>query len=81
VLDEPTSALDVESEELVVESLARLVQKRTALLVAHRLSTIRRVDRIAVLEAGRLVECGTPEELLRRGGYYTRIMRGQLRWD
>ena len=73
VLDEPTSALDVESEELVVNSLARLMENRTAILVAHRLSTVRRVDQIVVIEAGRIVEAGTPAELLKAGGYYARM--------
>ena len=79
LLDEPTSALDVESEESIVSSLERLMAKRTALVVAHRLSTIRRVDRILVLEAGRLVEAGTPDQLLRADGYYARLAGGQLR--
>jgi ATP-binding cassette subfamily B protein/subfamily B ATP-binding cassette protein MsbA len=73
ILDEPTSALDVESERLVVDSLARLMKNRTALVVAHRLSTIRNVDRIVVLEAGRVVESGTPDELRRGTGYFARM--------
>ena len=76
ILDEPTSALDVESEELVVNSLARLMENRTALLVAHRLSTVRQVNRIAVLDGGHIVECGTPDELLRSNGYYARLAGG-----
>ena len=64
VLDEPTSALDQESEELVVRSLMDLMSGRTTLVVAHRLSTIRSVDRILVLEAGRIVESGAPEHVL-----------------
>ena len=81
VLDEPTSALDVESEELVVRSLTELMRDRTAFLVAHRLNTVRKVDRVLVLEAGRLVESGTPQELLGQGGYYARAAGGQLRLD
>ncbi len=81
VLDEPTSALDAESEELVITGLARLMENRTALLVAHRLSTVRRVDRIVVLESGRLVETGAPDALLAAGGYYARMMGGGLRGD
>jgi ATP-binding cassette subfamily B protein/subfamily B ATP-binding cassette protein MsbA len=73
LLDEPTSALDVESEALVVDSLAELMRERTALVVAHRLSTIRRVEQVIVLEAGRLVESGSPEQLLQAGGYYARV--------
>jgi ATP-binding cassette subfamily B protein/subfamily B ATP-binding cassette protein MsbA len=79
VLDEPTSALDAESEELVVQSLARLMQNRTALLVAHRLSTVRGVDRVIVLENGQVTEIGSPEELLQANGYYSRVVTGRLR--
>ncbi len=75
VLDEPTSALDAESEALVVASLAELIQSRTTLLVAHRLSTIRQVDRILVVESGRVTQMGTREELMRQEGYYARVAR------
>ena len=73
VLDEPTSALDAESEALVVASLVELIQSRTTLLVAHRLSTIRQVDRILVVENGRVTQMGTREELMRQEGYYARV--------
>jgi ATP-binding cassette subfamily B protein/subfamily B ATP-binding cassette protein MsbA len=73
LLDEPTSSLDVETEELVVQSLRKLMQGRTTLIVAHRLATIRGVDRILVLDGGRMVEEGKPEELLARAGYYARM--------
>lgn len=66
VLDEPTSALDVMSEKLVQEAIERLVQGRTTLIVAHRLSTIRNADRVVVLEKGRMVETGTYDELSAR---------------
>lgn len=75
ILDEPTSALDVESEELVVSSLSRLMKNRTSLLVAHRLSTIRMADRIMVLDKGRLVESGPPALLLQSSGYYARVLQ------
>jgi ATP-binding cassette, subfamily B, bacterial len=78
VLDEPTSALDAESEACVVESLVALMRHRTAMLVAHRWSTIRSVDQVVVLEAGRLVEFGPPEQLMQQGGYFARIAAGQL---
>jgi ABC-type multidrug transport system fused ATPase/permease subunit len=73
LLDEPTSSLDVENEELVIQSLRELMRGRTTLIVAHRLATIRGVDRIFVLDAGRIVEQGAPEELLSGAGYYARM--------
>ena len=70
LLDEATSALDPESEQLVKEALARLMAGRTTLVVAHRLSTIRRADRIVVLEHGRIVEQGSHGDLLDLEGRY-----------
>jgi ATP-binding cassette subfamily B protein/subfamily B ATP-binding cassette protein MsbA len=79
LLDEPTSALDAESEAAVVASVFDLMKGRTTLMVAHRLTTIRRVDRILVLENGRLAENGSPAELLKNpNGYYTRVAGGQV---
>ncbi len=78
ILDEATSALDAESEAYVQEALEELMKGKTAFIVAHRLSTIKRSDRIIVLEDGKIVEEGTHEELLRRGGVYTRIIKWQL---
>jgi ATP-binding cassette subfamily B protein/subfamily B ATP-binding cassette protein MsbA len=73
LLDEPTSSLDSESEASVVEGLVRLMRNRTTLMAAHRLITIAKVDRIAVLKDGALVEMGTAKELLGQGGYYARV--------
>jgi ATP-binding cassette subfamily B protein len=76
LLDEPTSALDAESEQLVVQSFHELMRGRTVLMVAHRLSTIRRVTKIIVIQDGAIAESGSHDELIRRGGYYARVTRG-----
>jgi len=73
ILDEATSALDSEAERLVQDAIARVLEDRTVLVIAHRLSAVSRADQIAVLEAGRLVELGHHEELLSAGGVYQRL--------
>jgi subfamily B ATP-binding cassette protein MsbA len=79
VLDEATSSLDTESERLIEDALARLLVGRTTLIIAHRLSTVRRADRIVVLDRGRLVEEGPHAELLAQGGLYARLYQRQFR--
>jgi subfamily B ATP-binding cassette protein MsbA len=78
VLDEATSALDSESERHVQAALERLMQGRTTLVIAHRLSTVENADRIVVLDQGRIAEIGTHRELLDRGGIYARLYRIQF---
>ncbi len=78
ILDEATSALDAESERLVQQALANLTRNRTTVVIAHRLSTVRRADCIVVIERGRIVETGTHDELLRKDGVYRRLYELQF---
>lgn len=77
ILDEPTAGLDAESEEIVVRALGRLMGGRTTLMIAHKLSTVSRADRICVLEGGAIVEEGTHGELMARGGAYAQAFQLQ----
>ena len=79
LLDEATSALDAESERLVQSALERLAQDRTTLIIAHRLATVRKADRIIVMDQGRIVASGRHEELVAEQGLYARLAALQFR--
>ena len=80
MLDEATSALDTESEEAIRQALDQLMQGRTVIAIAHRLSTVADFDRIVVLRDGRILEDGAPDELLaRRGAYYALVEKERRR--
>jgi ATP-binding cassette subfamily B protein len=83
ILDEATSALDAQSETLVQRALERLMQGRTTLVIAHRLATVLKADRILVMDRGTIVEEGTHQSLVRKGGTYARLARLQFEqgWD
>ena len=77
IFDEATSALDYESERIIQDNMRSIAHGRTVLIIAHRLSTVRRADRILTLERGRLVEEGSHDELIHRGGRYANLHRLQ----
>jgi subfamily B ATP-binding cassette protein MsbA len=79
ILDEATSSLDTESERLIEDALSKLLVGRTTLIIAHRLSTVRRADRLIVIDHGRIVEEGTHGDLLGLGGLYARLYQRQFR--
>jgi ABC-type multidrug transport system fused ATPase/permease subunit len=78
LLDEATAALDTESEQLVQESLERFRHGKTAIVVAHRLATVKNADRILVFQGGKIAESGTHDELLARSGIYADLIKFQL---
>jgi subfamily B ATP-binding cassette protein MsbA len=78
ILDEATSALDAESERLVQKALANLMENKTSIVIAHRLSTVRKADKIVVLERGKIVQTGTHAQLLRKGGIYKKLYELQF---
>ena len=78
ILDEATSSVDTETEREIQMALENLIRGRTTLAIAHRLSTLRRADRLVVLQGGRIVEIGNHQELLERPGVYARLHQAQL---
>jgi ATP-binding cassette subfamily B protein len=78
LLDEATSALDSDSEEMIREALSRLMHHRTVIAIAHRLSTVRNFDRIVVLQTGRVIQDGPPDQLMRREGLYRELVQREM---
>jgi ATP-binding cassette, subfamily B, bacterial len=78
LLDEATSALDSDSEEIIREALGRLMRGRTVIAIAHRLSTVRNFDRIVVLQTGRVIQDGSPDQLMRREGLYRELVQREM---
>ncbi len=77
-LDEATNSLDANNERAITENLVEFYQGKTVVVVAHRLSTVRNADQIVVLDEGKIVECGTHNELIERHGHYFALVKNQL---
>ena len=80
LLDEPTSALDPLVEYEILTGFLKLIQGKTSVIISHRVGICRHADKVVVMKAGRAVECGSHEELVRAGGEYARIWGEQAKW-
>jgi ABC-type multidrug transport system fused ATPase/permease subunit len=78
VLDEATSSVDTYSEQLIQKATEKITEGRTSIVIAHRLATIKKADKIIVMDAGNIVEMGTHQELLKKGGYYNNLYEAQF---
>ena len=78
VLDEATSSVDTYSEQLIQRATERITEGRTSIIIAHRLATIKKADKIIVMDAGQIVETGTHKQLLKRKGYYSKLYEAQF---
>ena len=78
VLDEATSSVDTYSEQLIQKATEKITEGRTSIIIAHRLATVRKADKILVMDAGEIVETGTHKELLKKGGYYSNLYEAQF---
>ena len=81
ILDEATSSVDTYSEQLIQRATEKITEGRTSIIIAHRLATIKKADKIIVMDAGKIVESGTHKELLQKGGYYSNLYEAQFLVD
>ena len=78
ILDEATSSVDTYSEQLIQQATDKITEGRTSIIIAHRLATIKKADKIIVMDAGKIIEIGTHKELLEKGGYYNDLYNAQF---